>query len=230
MRSLPQWYRDEREKLRGYTLRDRLKYIWQYYKLWIIGISFAICFAAYAVITYVTVPGDIYFYGIFSNTYARLGAGSEFYDGFVSAAGYDLKNGVVELDCANYCKPSGRATGNTYYEKLISMLDGHVDDVWVAEAEDVIAVGQTGRLMDLDSPQAAEIRERYGERFVYCTPNDADYSAEPVPVGIDLTGTALTDGEYSAYPNGATLGVNAYTQRPEQVIVFLDYLFDTAMD
>ena len=42
MSSLPQWYRDEREKLRGYTLRDRLKYIWLYYKLWIIGIGFVL--------------------------------------------------------------------------------------------------------------------------------------------------------------------------------------------
>ena len=108
MRSLPQWYRDEREKLREYSLRARLKYIWQYYRLWIIGIGFVVGFITYAVWNYVTVPGDIHFYAIFSNTYAQLGQGSDFYDGFVEAAGYDLSKGVVEIDCANYCKPSGR--------------------------------------------------------------------------------------------------------------------------
>lgn len=224
MRTLPQWYRDEREKLSEYGLRDRLRYIWQYYRLWILGIGFVLGFVVYAVFIYVTVPGDIYFYGIMSNTYARLGQGSDFYNGFVEAAGYDLKQGVVELDCQNYCKPSGRATGNTYYEKLISMLDGHVDDIWVAGAEDVIAIGETGRLMDLNSEAAAPIKERWGDRFVYCTPLREDYSAEPVPVGIDLSGTALV-GEYRAYPDGAALGVNAYTQRLDQVVVFLDYLF-----
>lgn len=224
MRTLPQWYRDEREKLRGYGPRDRLKYIWQYYRLWIIGIGFVLCFAAYALWNFFTVPGNIHFYAIFSNTYARLGQGSDFYNGFVEAAGYDLSTGVVEIDCANYCKPSGRATGNTYYEKLISMLDAGVDDVWVAEAEDVIAVGEGGRLMDLNTPEAAALKERYGDRFVYCTPLDESYSDQPVPIGIDLSGTALT-GEYSAYPGGAVLSVNAYTQRPDQVVVFLDYLF-----
>ena len=222
MRTLPQWYRDEREKLKGYGPRDRLKYIWQYYRLWIIGIGFAVCFIAYALWNYFTVPGDIHFYGILSNTYARLGQGSAFYNGFVGYAGFDLKQGVVELDCANYCKPSGRATGNTYYEKLISMLDGKVDDVWVAEAEDVIAIGETGRLMDLNTNDV--LKEKYSARFVYCKPLDESYSDQPVPIGIDLSGTALT-GEYSAYPNGAVLGVNAYTQRPDQVVVFLDYLF-----
>ena len=222
MRTLPQWYRDEREKLRGYGPRDRLKYVWQYYRLWIIGIGFVLCFAAYALWNYFTVPGDIHFYAIFSNTYARLGQGSDFYNGFVEAAGYDLSTGVVEIDCANYCKPSGRATGNTYYEKLISMLDGKVDDIWVAEAEDVIAIGETGRLMDLNTNDA--LKEKYSARFVYCMPLDESYSDRPVPIGIDLSGTALV-GEYSAYPNGAVLGVNAYTQRPDQVIVFLDYLF-----
>ena len=49
MRTLPQWVRDEREKLRGYGPRDRLKYIWQYYRLWIIGIAFAVGFVGYAV-------------------------------------------------------------------------------------------------------------------------------------------------------------------------------------
>ena len=224
MRTLPQWYRDEREKLRGYGLRARLKYIWQYYRLWIIGIAFAVGFVGYAVWNYVTVPGDILFYGILSNTYAQLGKDSDFYNGFVEAAGYDLKTGVVEIDCANYCKPSGRVIGNNYYEKLISMLDGGVDDVWIAGAEDVIAIGETGRLMDLNGDAMASVREKYADRFIYCTPLDESYSDQPVPIGIDLAGTALT-GEYSAYPEGAALAVNASTQRPEQVLVFLDYLF-----
>ena len=223
MRSLKQWYRDEREKLAEYSLYDRLRYVWQYYKLWIIGIAFAVSFCTYVIWTYVSVPGEIHFYGIFSNTYAPLGQGSTFYRQFVDYAGYDLSEGIVELDASNYCKPSGRVTGNTYYEKLISMLDGKVDDVWVAEAEDVIAVGETGRLMDLGSEMRPGM-QKYADRFVYCTPLRETYSTEPVPIGIDLSGTVLT-GEYSAYPNGAVLGVNAYTERLDQVYVFLEFLF-----
>ena len=223
MRTLPQWYRDEREKLKGYPLPFKLKYLWQYYKLWIIGIAFVVSFTTYALYNYLTVPGDIHFYGILSNTYAPLGPGSEFYKGFVEAAGYDLKTGVVEIDCANYCKPSGTlAAGNTYYEKLISMLDAGVDDVWVAEAEDVVALGETGRLLDLNTDAA--IRKKYSDRFVYCTPLQEGYSDQPVPIGIDLSDTALV-GEYRAYPNGAVLGVSAQTKRADQALVFLDYLF-----
>ena len=225
MRTLPQWYRDERKKLAGYSLRERLIYIWQYYRLWIIGIGFVFGFVIYALWNYFTVPGDIHFYGIFSNTYAQLGAGSPFYEGFVEAAGYDLSKGVVEIDCANYCKPSqSRVIGNTYYEKLISMMDGGVDDVWIAPKEDVIAVGEAGRLLDLNSDAAADLRRKFADRFVYCTPLDESYSAEPVPIGIDLADTALV-GEYRAYPGGAVLGINAATKRLEQAMVFLDYLY-----
>lgn len=223
MRTLPQWFRDEREKLKGYGPAARLKYIWQYYKLWIIGLGFFLGFAAYALFIYITVPGDIHFYGILSNTYAPLGEGSEFYYRFVEAAGYDLKTGVVEIDCQNYCKPSERVTGNAYYEKLIAMLDSGTDDIWVAGAEEIRAIGAAGRLMDLNGADA--IRERYGDRFVYCEPLRDDYSADPVPVGIDLAGTALTDGPHSAYPDGAALAVNAATKRPDAAMAFLDYLF-----
>ncbi len=225
MRTLPQWYRDEKEKLRDYSWQKRLMYIWQYYRLWIIGIGAVLGFIIYAAWNYFTVPGDIHFYGIFSNTYAQLGQGTAFYDGFVEAAGYDLSKGVVEIDCANYCKPSGRVIGNTYYEKLISMMDGGVDDVWVAPEEDVIAIGEAGRLLDLNSEKAAPLKEKYADRFVYCTPLDKSYSEDPVPIGIDLEGTGLV-GEYSAYPDGAVLGVNAGTKRLDQVEVFLDYLFE----
>ena len=104
------------------------------------------------------------------------------------------------------------------------MLDGGVDDVWIAPPEDVAAVGATGRLMDLDSPQAGALRARYGDRFIYVMPQREDYSDRPVPVGIDLSGTALV-GEYRPWPDGAALGVNAYTSRLDQVLVFLDYVF-----
>ena len=78
--------------------------------------------------------------------------------------------------------------------------------------------------MDLGSGAAAALFERYADRFIYCTPLRQEYSTEPVPVGIDLTGTALT-GEYSAYPDGAVLGVNALTGRLDQAAIFLEYLF-----
>lgn len=224
MRTLPQWYRDEREKLRGYGAMDTLRYIWQYYKLWIIGIGFLLGFTAYALTIYITTPGDIHFYGILSNTYAPLGEGSDFYYNFVQYAGYDLKTGVVEIDCQNYCKPSQRVTGNTYYEKLVSMLDSGTDDIWVAGPEEIAVVGAAGRLMDLSTVDA--IREKYGDRFVYCTPLRDDYSADPVPVGIDLSGTVLT-GDYSAYPDGAALSINAYTKRLDAAMAFLEYLFDS---
>ena len=224
MRTLGQWARDEREKLSGYTLRARMRYFWQYYRLWIIGIGFVLAFTVYALWNYFTVPGDIHFYAIFSNTYAQLGTGSDFYNGFVEKAEYDLTKGVLEIDCTNYCKPSGRAMGNAYYEKLISMLDSGVDDIWVAESEDVIAVGEAGRLMDLTRGENAQALARYADRFVYCTPLDEEYSTEPVAIGIDLSGTVLSQGTYSPYPNGAVLGINAYTKRFDQVLLFLAYL------
>ena len=227
MRTLPQWFRDERKKLAGYGLRDVVRYAWQYYRLWIIGSAFSTCFFGYALYQYLTVPGEIHFYGILSNTYAQLGQGTEFYNGFIEMAGYDLHTGVVELDCANYCKPSGRAIGNTYYEKLISMMDSGTLDVWIAEAEDVVAVGEGGRLMDLSAEAAQSIQERYGDRFVSCKPLRDTYSKDPVPIGIDLSGTALT-GPYSAYPNGAVLAINAYTKRMEEAFRFVDYIFQYA--
>ena len=45
-----QWFSEEREKLRKLSPRDRAGYIWDYYKLWIIGILSAILLVTAAAI------------------------------------------------------------------------------------------------------------------------------------------------------------------------------------
>ena len=43
---LREWFHTEQEKLRSMNGRQIAEYIWQYYKLWIIGIVGALCIGA----------------------------------------------------------------------------------------------------------------------------------------------------------------------------------------
>ena len=67
--------------------------------------------------------------------------------------------------------------------------------------------------------------QRYKDRLIYCEPLDEGYGKELVPIGIDLSSTVLV-GEERPYTVGTALGVNALTSHPEQVEIFLAYLFD----
>ena len=60
--------------------------------------------------------------------------------------------------------------------------------------------------------------------MIYCEPLDQEYGKDAVPVGIDLSGSILADSQ--AYTDDVALGVNALAPHPEQIKVFLAYLFE----
>lgn len=168
-----------------------------------------------------------HFAACFANTTAELGPDSDFGRGFARYADYDLtQKNLVPLDEC-WCHPGeGSAFNNTYYNLLVTYLDSGTLDVLVMPEEDLIAVGSSGRLMDLRDNRTAAIFEAYQDRLIYATPNvQSSYSDSPVPVGIDLSGTPLV-GENAPYGESAVLGVSALAPHLEQVEVFLAYLFE----
>jgi hypothetical protein len=98
-------------------------------------------------------------------------------------------------------------------------------DIVTMERRQLAALGATGRLLDLNSPECAALRERYADRLVYPEANDEEYSVEPVPVGIDVSDSLLMT-KYHLYGAGdCVLGIGANTGRLDQVETFLNFIF-----
>lgn len=221
------WARAERAKLRGMSLRGKLSYIVTYYWVQLALIAFALAFGLYLHSQMSVQLAENHFAACFGNTTAELGPDSEFGRGFAQYAGYDLKQKNLVLLDECWCHPGETsAFNNTYYNLLVTYLDSGTLDVLVMPAEDLAAVGQSGRLMDLRDERTAALFDAWQDRLVYVTPNaQSDYGHEPVPVGIDLSGTPLV-GENAPYGESAVLGVSALAPHPEQAERFLRYLFE----
>lgn len=220
------WLSREVRKLTSGTAREAGWYIWTYYRYWILGVVAVLGVLIFLGVRALTVPGENWFFACFPNTYAELGEGSDFYEGFAEYAGYDLKEKGLEFNTSIYCKPSGRVIGNAYYETLVSYLDSGALDALVMEREDIEALGEVGRLLDLEDERLNGLAARWAERLIWVEPSEElQYEKSPVAVGIDLSGSRLV-GEYRAYPEGAVLGVGAGSSHLDQVEVFLNYLFE----
>jgi hypothetical protein len=76
--------------------------------------------------------------------------------------------------------------------------------------------------LDLSRGEADGLAEKYAERLVYAVA-DSDYSAEPVPIGVDLSGTRLVT-EFRAYEGDCALGVSANCPHIGAVERFLEYV------
>ena len=213
------WLAQEREKLAAMSWRERGAYLWDYYKLYFIVLAVLVLVGGTTVFHLATTPAENWFFAAMVNTTTDLGQGSSFYQDYADYAGYDLKEKNLLIEDSIYCQPSGRTMGSTYYELLVSYLDGGVLDVAVMGREDLIALGETGRLMDLADERTQALLEAYPDRLVYCTSQEG----EQVPVGLDLSDTALGA---QAYGGDCVLGVSANPPHPDQVAVFLSYLLE----
>ena len=95
---LRDWAKTEKEKILGIRgTKKKTAYIWEYYKLWIIGLIFVLWFVPFAIHQYRTNAGDYWCYMMFTNTYADAGNGSDLWKDYTEYAEFDLKEKDVEF-------------------------------------------------------------------------------------------------------------------------------------
>ncbi len=207
--------------------KAKAEYIWEYYSLWIIGIVAAVCFIIFCINRFFFSVKENWVYIMFNNTYAEVGNNSDLWDGYVEYTGYDTKEKNVVFNNSSYFDYQENVTGNSYFESFVAYTEAGTLDAITMEADALTALGESGRLTDLNSEECESIREKYGDRFLYCEPYDTEYSTEPVAVGIDISDSILMT-EYNIYPGSCALGIGAYSQNIEAVEAFLDYILADA--
>ena len=215
----------EREKIKGISgTGKKIEYIWDYYKLWIIGIIFLIWFVTFAIRQYTTNLRDYRCFMIFANTYADAGDHSKLWEDYIEYAGIDLREEAVRFDASSYFDYLKGVTGNSYFEAFVAFADSGTLDAIVMGRDSLTALGRTGRLLDLNSEACASIRAKYGDRFLYAVPIDTEYSTEEVPVCIDISDSRLVS-EYGIYSEPCAIGIGALSKNVEAVEQFLDFLY-----
>jgi hypothetical protein len=208
--------------------KEKVAYIWEYYKLFIIIFVCACAFFVYMAGLMSTAVADYRFYVTMVGTTADVGNNSKFYDGYLEYTGFGTDETPVYFNSASffdYSKDQG--FGNTYYETLVTYIEAGTQDAVIMESEDLTSFGESGRLLDLDKEECSTIREKYGQYFIYCNPYDEEYSdGEQVAVGIDLSDSILVT-KYDIYEGkSCALGIGEYSSNLDAVEMFLDYVFE----
>jgi hypothetical protein len=217
----------EKSKLSTMQGKEKVAYIWDYYKLFIIIIVLACAFSIYMAGLMKNAVREYRFYVTIVGTNADVGNDSALYDGYLSYTGFDEKEDPVYFNDACYFDYlANQGFGNTYYETLVTYIEAGTQDAVIMEPEALASFGESGRLLDLDSEECSAIREKYGSYFIYCTPYDTEYGdGEPVAVGIDVSDSILMK-DYAIYADGGcALGIGEYSSNLDAVEEFLDYIF-----
>lgn len=217
---------EEWAKIKALPFKEKIQYIWMYFKIPIIVALFVIGFGTFLIVRIATNIPDNWLTVTFANTTARAGTGSEIWKDFTEYAGYDLKQKKVEFNAESYFDYlQNQARGNAYYNAFVSLADAGEIDAITMSKDSLAALGQSGRLFDLNDEACASLKEKYADRFIYYTPvNDEEHTA-PIPVGIDVSDSLLVT-KYKVYSGDCALGVGAHSENIKEIEDFLRFILE----
>ena len=140
---------EERAKIKALPFKEKIQYIWMYFKIPIIIALFVIGFGTFLIVRIATNIPDNWLTVTFANTTARAGTGSEIWKDFTEYAGYDLKQKKVEFNAESYFDYlQNQARGNAYYNAFVSLADAGEIDAITMSKDSLAALGQSGRQFD----------------------------------------------------------------------------------
>ncbi len=216
---------EEKEKLKRLPFKEKLRYIWTYFWIPIVAIVLVLGFGTFLIVRIATNIPDNWLMVTFANTTAQAGTGSQLWEDFTDYAGYDLKEKKVEFNAESYFDYlKDQAKGNAYYNAFVTLSDVGELDAITMESASLAALGQSGRLFDLNNEKCAALKTKYANRFVYYTPTDENGTElDPIPVGIDISDSLLVT-KYHLYVDSCALGVGAHSENIKEVGDFLNFV------
>ena len=231
------------------TTKDKVEYIWEYYKLHIVAVVFVVYFIGSMIYNNATAK-DYVLQGIFLNTLAEAETVLEMEQDFIKTYPIDASSEEVFLDASMYYSDDSDAMETSY--ETIQVLTarvaaGEIDfmvadvatlydfayDQYFAELSEVLSEEQLKAyepyLLYYDKAVLEELSnlDYTGEEFpeiILPDPSKPELMEEPVPVMIDVTSSEKISTLYpvSSKSYAFTFVVNGVHK--EKAVEFLDYL------
>jgi hypothetical protein len=206
-------------------LRDKVGYIWDYYKLWLIGAVVAVGLLVYFLSLYRNGSDDVVFKAAFVNFYDDVSDSSDFALGFKEyLEGHDSGSGiegVIEFDNNMFFNLNKNSDYySSYYQKLIAYLESGTLDCVICGYDNLMGIGQGGRFIDLSDERIKSVYDMYSDRIVYISTEEGD-----IPIGIDISDSPVLSG-MNGYGESCYLAFSANSAHFDKGKLFLEYLLE----
>lgn len=245
-------FKEEREKIKNGTLKEKASYFWEYYKWYVIVPLIVIVFLGTTIYQKVTAP-EIILNGVLLNTY---NANSEepsqkVIDDFSELQKIDTKEYEVTLNTSmtyNTSDTSGTANYESVQALMAWVAAGSVDFMSADHAA-MTDLAYKGYFVDLREILSNEEIQKYEPYFLYIDTaaskaldeaidnygddssvsipdcSEPDTMEDPIPVMIDLSKNAKLS---KIYANSDSLAIGIATNAPnkDMLLEFLDFLVE----
>lgn len=212
---------DEQTTFKDLSFKDKISYIWDYFKWWIIG------FGAIVITLIITVPGivenskDVQLYALFINSNIKGQEYTTIMDDYVEAADIDMDNKRITLDTSLYIdRETSTTAGMQNNQKLTALFASKTVDVILSDEKNFEFCCSQGAYMDLKELLPADLYEKYSENIVMA---ENPHTGEMTAYGIRLADNdiLITNNAFNFNP---IISVCTTTEKKDNAIAFIKYL------
>lgn len=211
----------EQKNFKDLTFSQKLSYIWDYYKWWFLGAAIVITLLV------VTVPGIIenskeeVLYSVFLNSNIQGQESTTIMDDYTKAAGIDMDNKRITLDCSIYIDRENSTTASMQSsQKLTALFSAKKIDVILSDEANFEFCSSQGAYMDLKELLPDDLCEKYKDSFVEAANPE---TGEMTAYGLKLTDNQILKDE-NAFDIEPVVSVCLTTDKKDNAIAFIKYL------
>lgn len=247
-------FRAEREAVKNGPLKQRIEYFWDYHKWHVLIPLFVAIILGVSIYQAVTKP-DTVLSGIVLNTHSQTAyeRAADLGNEYLTKEGYDTEEYALEFN-TNLTYSTDSETGSSVnYDSLqaiTAQTAAGVIDFMVAESDVLLDLEYRSMFLDLQTILTEEQIEKWKPYFLYIdrdilvqrqeayeknreigeiTFSDCHKPEEmkdPVPVFLDVSKCEKLTAIYEEAPKELLLAVPDKTERAENLVTFLEYLYE----
>uniref|UniRef100_UPI004025A702 hypothetical protein n=1 Tax=Coprococcus sp. TaxID=2049024 RepID=UPI004025A702 len=212
----------EKEKIHLMTKQQKRAYIMEYYAPKILFAFVIVGIVAFLVVKFFTTETEVLNI-VAVNTNGRASDADEkaYYKDFLVENGYNTKK-----ECVNINTGIGVSTDpdDTMSQQSLSLIQSkfmaNSVDIFFADTELVLSLGEFGYMQNLDTVLSAKMKEYYKNSFVYATVLE---TGERIPVGIKIQNNPWLQ-KTGWYTGDVAVGFGDNAKHMDLALKFLEYI------
>ena len=224
------FFKTEGEKLKKMTFVEKIKYIWEYYKIHIIlTVGFIVLVVSLSKVVYRNIKYDSVFHCAMVNNMLSSAQEEFIIKEFGNYINIDKEHETLTFDSGYMFMWDNSSFSDTNYTsrmKVASALAAQVIDIFVADKTYIISAAPEGQLYDLKEVLPADIYAAVEDKLFYTAGEDGVERAYAVDLSSSRY-TYINDPENGIlYPEPPYYGIVINTEHLDTSIEFLKFILD----
>lgn len=215
-------FEKDKENMRQMKPAEKAGYIWDYYKIPLIGITAVIALAVYFLFLFLRPSPEPVLSVEVLNSQTGIGEGTEFCTGFRSFAGIDSGSGTIQIMNQLFFDLSKESDyASTYYMKLLAEIDAGTVDAVISGWTNIDKMGTAGYFLDLKDSGTSHLYQEYQDRILTVTSAEGEVH----PIAFDLSDSSVLSNAGIVYTEKACLAVSPKAKHMGNVEKLLEFLY-----